>query len=397
MRNVTAPKTRLGLWGVFGRGNFGNEATLTALLHRLDRNEYEPVLFCEDPDAASALHGVPAVSLGRPVEGRGASRLGRALSTASNRLRLLRGAFAAARSVDAVIVAGTGGLERYGSGAFGTPFEIWALGRGSRLARRPFLLLDIGVERLPRRLARFFVRGAGRAAAYRSYRDAASRANMVANGLGAAAADAVVTDLALALRPPRSARASQPRVDLGVMDYWGRDSAHETSEAVHERYTLGMLALARALQGHGHVVRLVGGDEGDLEFARVLAADLGDATPVVDARSPEGLVAEMSAAHVVVASRYHTLVMALLAGTPALSIGYAEKHRAILDQLGLPVEHHDIESFDAHTVAEAALRLSAQAEALAPRIDAAVDAARQRLDAQWHDVERMLLATRGRP
>ncbi|MGN6205862.1 polysaccharide pyruvyl transferase family protein [Humibacter sp.] len=388
------PRIRVGLWGVFGRGNFGNEATLAAFLERLNSDEYDPVLFCEDPAAASALHGIPALSLGRPVEGRARSGLHGVASAGVNRLRLLRGALAAARSVDVVVVAGTGGLERYGSGAFGTPFEIWALGRGSRMARRPFVLLDIGVEVLPRKLARFFVRGAGKSADYRSYRDSTSRANMIVNGLHEAASDPVVTDLAFALRPPRSAPAAVPTVALGVMDYWGRDSSHETSEAVHKGYTAQLITLTRAFQSRGYAVRLVGGDDGDLGFAHLLAASLTDGTPVVEARSPDELVTEMSAAHVVVASRYHTVIMGLLAGTPVVSIGYGDKHRAILDQLGLRYEHHDIESFDAHEVAEAAMRLASERSELTTGIDEAVDAARERLDAQWRDIEPVLLATR---
>jgi polysaccharide pyruvyl transferase WcaK-like protein len=390
-----APKIRLGVWGVFGRGNFGNEATLTAFLERLDPDEYEPVLFCEDPEVASALHGIPALSLGRPVEGRARSGIHRVLAAALNRLALLRGSFAAARSVDVVVVAGTGGLERYGSGAFGTPFEIWALGRGSRAAHRPFLLLDIGVEVLPRRLARFFVRGAGKVAAYRSYRDASSRANMVINGLHSAASDPVVTDLAFALRPARSPRAIEPTVSLGVMDYWGRDSSHDTSEAAHNRYATQIIALTRAFQNNGYAVRLIGGDDGDVTFAHLLSASLADGTAVVEASSPEDLVAEMSAAHVVVASRYHTLIMALLAGTPVLSIGYSGKHRAILEQLALSEEHHDIETFDPHVVADAAIRLAEDAGAITRSIDDAVDGARERLDAQWHEVERVLTSGKG--
>lgn len=394
-RRVTARrKIRLGLWGVFGRGNFGNEATLTALLQRLDPARYESILFCEDPEAATAIHGLPARSLGRPFDGGSGGRAARARAAATNRLALLRDALDAVRSVDAVVIAGTGGLERYGSGAFGTPFEIWALGRGSRVARRPFVLLDVGVETLPRRLARYFVRSAGRASGYRSYRDASARDSMVANGLRAAASDPVVTDLAFGLRLERSALAPAPTVDLGVMDYWGRDSSHESSEATHAAYADRCAGLVRELRSRGWRVRLIGGDDGDLQFARELAGTLGDGTEVIDARTPQELVSEMSAAHVVIASRYHTLIMALLAGTPVLSIGYARKHGAMLEQLGLAAEHRDIEDFEPAEVAQAVTALAADREALTVRIDAAVEAARARLDAQAPTLDAVLESSR---
>jgi len=389
---VTPGRVRVGIWGVFGRGNFGNEATLTAFLQRLDPATHEPVLFCEDPEAASALHGVPARSLGSPVGDLPASRLARIAATASNRLRMITESRRAAGSVDVVVVAGTGGLERLGSGAFGTPFEIWSLARGSRRTRRAFLLLDIGVERLPRRLARYFVRGAARSAVHRSYRDAPSRDGMVASGLRAAAHDPVVTDLAFSLRPERSPLSPDPTVVLGVMDYWGRDDSREDGATVHERYLTECLALVRELRSRGWRVRLAGGDDGDLVFARRLSDALDDGIPVVEARSPEALVREMSAAHVVIASRYHTVIMALLAGAPVLSIGYSGKHRAILAQLGLPDDGRDIESFAGAEVAEAAIRLAGDRTATTTRIDRAVDEARARLDVQWREVEPLLTA-----
>ena len=391
---MTDRRIRVGLWGVFGRGNCGNEALLAAFLQRLGPAEYEPILFCEDPAAASALHGVPAVSLGHPVEGRARSGIRRVASAALNRLRLLRGAFKAALQVDVVIVVGSGGLERYGAGAFGTPFEMWTLGHASRVLQRPFILLNIGVEVLPRRLARFFVRGAGRAAAYRSYRDEISRQNMAANGLRSATSDPVVTDLAFGLRPSRRPPSPERIVVLGVMDYWGRDNSHETSEAVHRTYTARLLALTREFEAHKYEVRLVGGDDEDLEYAHLVAASLTDSASVAEARTPEQLVAEMSRAHIVVASRYHTVIMGLLAGTPVVSIGYGDKHRAILEQLGVSYAHHDIESFDPHEVAQAAMRLASERSELTAAIDDAVDAARGQLDAQWRDIEPVLLATR---
>jgi polysaccharide pyruvyl transferase WcaK-like protein len=386
---TAAARTRVGVWGVFGRGNFGNEATLTAFLGRLDGDVYSPILFCEDPAAASALHDdVPAERLGAPVVAPPRSRVLRIVKVATNRLGVVTRSIRAAGSVDTVVIAGTGGLERYGSGAFGTPFEIWALGVGCRLRRRPFVLLDVGVETLPRPMARFFVRGAARAAQYRSYRDEASRQSMLANG-ARAHNDAVVTDLAFSLSPARSPERGPRTVVVGVMDYWGRDDDHDAT-ALHLDYAARLTALVRGLGASGWRVRLVGGDDGDLPLAHRIAADAAAFAVAVDASTPEALVAEMSAASVVVASRYHTLIMALLAGTPAISIGYSTKHAEILKQLDLPNTHRDIEQFDPDELLSLIETASDEAEQRGQRIDAAVHAARDRLDDQWDTVDRTM-------
>jgi polysaccharide pyruvyl transferase WcaK-like protein len=389
------PKTRVGVYGVFGRGNFGNEATLASFLRRLDPERYEAVIICEAPAAAEAIHGVRAVRVGVPVDVGSAAGLRRRAITLTNRMGLLLASIRIARTLDAIVVAGTGGFERLGTGAFGTPIEIWSLGLGARLARRPFILLDIGVEYLPRAIGRYFARGTARFASYRSYRDSPSRDSVRRMGVRSAAKDPVATDLAFFLEPPRTKLRPGSTVSVGVMNYRSRESTREPSPEVREQYAAKCIELVRVLQAGGHAVRLVGGDEEDLVFARGLAETLSDGTPVVDARSATELVAELSASEVVVASRYHTLVMALLAGTPALSIGYSEKHRSILMQLGLPEVHYDIQSFDPAAVAAAVEELASNRPALSARIDVGVEGARRRLDAQWPDVEAALQRGRG--
>jgi polysaccharide pyruvyl transferase WcaK-like protein len=104
----------------------------------------------------------------------------------------------------------------------------------------------------------------------------------------------------------------------------------------------------------------------------------------------------MREASVVLATRYHTLIMALLAGTPTVSIGYGEKHRAMLRELGLPETHVDIEAFDPAQVADQLTELADRQPELTARIDSAVAAAKVRLDRQWHDVASALAVRKDR-
>jgi polysaccharide pyruvyl transferase WcaK-like protein len=288
------------------------------------------------------------------------------------------------------VVAGSGALERYGSGTFGWPFEIWALAWSSRLARHPFVLLDIGVQSHPTALARFFVRGAANAASYRSYRDAPSREAMRAMGVRNAGLDPVVTDMAFTFHPVLPSRSPSSAVVLGVMDYRRRDSAQDESGDVRARYESSCVELVRVLRARGRVVRLVGGADDDLIVARQIARTLNDGTAVLDVNSPEELVAEMSSADVVVASRYHTLILALVAGTPVVSIGYGEKHRAMLEQFDLPDSHSDIESFDPEEIAITIEALASERTALSLRINARLKTARELLEDQWRDVDVIL-------
>ncbi|KZM79378.1 polysaccharide pyruvyl transferase family protein [Cellulosimicrobium sp. I38E] len=392
-RSTDGPTVRVGLWGVFGTGNFGNEATLSALLQRFAPAPLVPVVLCERPDEARARHGVEAVALGPVVERSRAGRWGRLVGTARDRAGLLVGAVRTVRDLDAVVLAGTGCFERLGSGAWGVPYEIWALSLATRLRRRPFVVLDVGAETSPRATARAFVRSAARSARYRSFRDESSRSSMVA--IGAAAPDDVVaTDLAFGLdlrsAPPPAAERS---LVLGVMAYRGRDDSQGADPEA--AYRARVLRLVRLLDEAGWHVTLVGGDDVDLGFARSLEG-LPPHVAVVEARTPEELVALTGRAVVTVATRYHSVIMSLLAGTPVVSIGYGEKHRAVLLQLGLEDTHRDVETFDPVEVVAMVEDQARRHDEIRARIASGVADARERLDAQWPAVEDVLLARRTR-
>ncbi len=375
--------TRVGIWGVFGHGNYGNEATLGAFLAQLDPARFAPVLLTNDCDRAAELHGVAARQVSAPFARVSRNRLGRAVGAAANRSSYLRGAFRMVRDLDAVVVAGTGGLEHAGS--FGTPFEIWTLALACWARRKPYLLLDIGVDPQRRRTGRAFVRWAGALASYRSYRDERSRAAMRANGLRAARADPVVTDMAFALHAERAAAHDGDVVVVGVMRYDG--NTDQPSLPAYESYLERCTVLVRALlAAHRRVVLVVGDDE-DRPSASALARRSQDDRVVLSpAASPSELTAVMSGAATVVASRYHTLIFALLAGTPVVSIGYSAKNRAMLAQFRLPDTHRDAAEFDPVEVAGLVAQSVANREALSVVVSSGVAQARERLDQHWPDV-----------
>lgn len=382
--------TRVGIWGVFGHGNYGNEATLEAFLAQLDPSRFRPTVLTTDPERTTELHGVPAQLVGAPFSA-GGSGIRRAFHALTNRLAYLRGAFRAVSVQDAIVIAGTGGLEM--AGPFGTPFEIWALAVAARLRRRPYLLLDVGVDRLDG-VARFFAGHAGRLSTYRSYRDARARDNMHANGVAAAANDPVVTDMAFALTPTIEPHRDESLVVVGVIDY---HAPVPDAEAVYESYLQRVTQLLSLLTDAGHRVVLVVGDDEDRTTAEAIHARAGDdRVSLSAARTPAELTQLMSTASAVIATRYHTLIMSLLARTPVVSIGYSGKHQAMLEQFGLPDNHQDAGEFDPAQVAEQTAQCIADGAALSAKIDAEVVAARARLDAHWEHVFAVMESRGGR-
>lgn len=377
--------TRVGIWGVFGTGNFGNEATLSALLERLRSPSWHTTLICEQPSAAAQDHGVPGVRMGPVADVSGRRRSTRIAGLAGNRLRTFFGALRVVRFMDSVVLAGTGSFERLGSGAWGVPFEMWSLATACLLFRRPLVILNVGAESLPRPSARFFVRQTSRAATYRSYRDESTRDALTSMG-GTGHGDVVATDLAFGLTVETRSEVAADMVVVGLMNYRGRDDTEHDRVETHYRHRVTVLI--DLLRTDGFDVVVVGGDEVDLDFARSLS--LPQDVPIVEARTPQEIVDVVGRAAVTVATRYHTLIMSLLAGTPVASIGYGEKHRSMLLQLGLDDTHRDVESFDPAEVAALVRDLTERRATITPHIAEGTATARRLLDEQWADVVRVL-------
>ena len=389
-KDLSGRRTVVAVCGHFGCGNYGNEATLSAVLARLGRSEYDPIVFCDGPEEAARTHGVRARRLSARTAPHGP------VGAAWRLLRQALVSFAACFRVDAVMIAGSGGLERYGSGPFGFPFTIWVLSLGARIARRPFLMVDIGVQELPTALGRFFARKAGRSATYRSFRDDISRNAMVSMGVSAAIADDVIGDLVFGLPPERVPKLGG--VVVGVMDYRRRDAYGSQAVEVHRQYVDRCRRLIESLRRSGHTVRVVGGDDADAVVGRELADQFRDgAVTYLDVSTPHELLAALAEADVAVASRYHTLVMSLLAGTPVIPIGYSAKHVAALHRLGLPTASFDIETFEPVEVALAVEGQLDNRDEVAGRIVSAVETARSRLDAEWLTLHGVLRRRRSRP
>jgi polysaccharide pyruvyl transferase CsaB len=95
-------------------------------------------------------------------------------------------------------------------------------------------------------------------------------------------------------------------------------------------------ALGRAVRTGtgGTIVALPFDRTQDTEASRRVARAGGGT--VVEAATPEDLLAVVAATDVVVAVRLHALIFAALCGVPALAIAYDPKVRAFADEIGVP-------------------------------------------------------------
>ena len=228
---------------------------------------------------------------------------------------------------------------------------------------------------------------------YRSYRDTASKAFMESIGFDARR-DAVYPDIAFSLPAPTSTREQGAdhaplTVGVGVMAYHGW-LKQNTSARVYNEYLAKLTDFVLWLLDRGHLVRVLIGDLIDRSAVEDLVTNVRKARPELPpdrllacpSDSLQGLMQEMAATDVVVATRFHNIICALKAGKPVVSIGYGEKNAVLLVEMGLQGFCQRIDGLQCDLLIEQFTRLVANRQRYAQSIRAATLALRERLDQQ---------------
>jgi polysaccharide pyruvyl transferase WcaK-like protein len=329
---------RVGLFGLLGTGNLGNDGSLAAVLAHL-RTKHPQArveVFCSGPDDVMARHGVPAVRMNwYRDEYATASRVGGIVRKGLGKVVDFFRTANWVRRQNVVIVPGMGVLETtLPLRPWGWPYSLWLLSFTGKLVGTKVVLLAVGAGTVADRANRALLVGAARLAHYRSYRDEISRDAMCAMGVDTSR-DPVHTDLAFALPNPRPL-VDHGVVGVGVMDYHGSNTDRANAERIHRDYVHRMTEFVRWLAGDGRVVRLFVGDQVDETVAEKIIAAVGSpAVSVVHTSSLDGLLREMARVDTVVASRYHNVLAAVKLGKPTVAVGYAAKSDALMAEMGL--------------------------------------------------------------
>ncbi|WP_030785418.1 polysaccharide pyruvyl transferase family protein [Streptomyces sp. NRRL S-920] len=390
---------RVGVFGLLGSGNLGNDGSLEAVLGYLRAEHPRAVVdaLCGGPGTVTARYGIPATRLHwYRGEYRTASRAG---AVAGKGLGKLVDAFRTAawvRRHDVVIVPGMGVLEAtLPLRPWGFPYALFLLCASGRLLGTRVALVGVGAAPIGNRATRALVRWSARSAAYRSYRDTLSRDAMRAMGVDTAR-DEVYPDLAFALPAPPTG-TSTGTVCVGVMDFHGGDDDRDRAEEIHRRYLEGTTRFVRALAEGGRPVRLLTGDACDAPVvAAILDAVDSPLVTAAEAASLADLMKETAAADAVVATRYHNLVCALKAGTPTLALGYAAKSDALMARMGLGAYCHPAGEIDTDRLLEQFRELEGRSAELRQTLTERNKHTAQQLDDQFTALTRTLFKATAR-
>ena len=224
-----------------------------------------------------------------------------------------------------------------------------------------------------------------RLAQYRSFRDPGSKAYMAGCGCDTSR-DTVAPDLVFGLPVPAAARRRDGPLVVGVnaMAYYGWSHDPARGQEVHRVYLEKLAAFVRWLAAEGHVVRLFIGEDRDLAACRALHERVASdrLLPAEDAGSLHDLLAQFAATDLVVATRFHNVVAALMLAKPVLSIGYAVKNDELMADMGLAACCQAVEELEVERLKEQFRQLRASREAIAAAIAERTRAYRAALEGQ---------------
>ena len=393
---------KIAFFGHFDSSNFGNESTLAAILYNL-RCVYpdaEVTCICTGPEATVATHQIDAIPITETIvkwQTRNPfAKVVRKICVGvpSEFYRWAKGLMRL-RSIDMLIIPGTGLLtDAYGLSHWG-PYSVFKWSLLAKACRCKLLFVSVGAGPIYSALGRRFVKSALSLANFRSYRDKSTKQYL--NGIGFDTPnDRIYPDLVFSLPetaiPNEDSRKTRRFVvGVGLMHYAGKYSDSRPSNEIYFAYLGNLVKVVSWLVAHEYEVRLLHGDLEDVParqaFRDLLRERLSaqDEVHVIDEPvfSVENLLSQIAATDLVVATRFHNVLLALLCNKPVISISFHHKCESLMGAMGLSAYCVDFSDLKADILIDKFRDLERNASRLKPLINEKVGEFRRALNEQY--------------
>jgi polysaccharide pyruvyl transferase WcaK-like protein/SAM-dependent methyltransferase len=396
---------RVGLFGLLGQGNLGNDGSMEAVLAYLREAYPDMVLdaLCSGPALVSERYALRAAPLGRfdtntshevGLGGMVRRCLELGAETVVDTFRIATWV----RRHDSVIVPGMGVLEQtVPLRPWQTPYLMFVLSMSGKILGTKVALVSVGANVMHDRLTRRLFITAARLAHYRSFRDTVSRDAIREMGLDVSG-DAVYPDVVFALRTEQYEQDPPAVVGVGIMDYSGTNEDRRQGDEIRSAYVAKMTRFVTWLVENGRQVRVFTSDSVDEPIAAQIVADIKAQYPelppfqVVTEPVPSTaeLLRQTASVGTVVATRFHNVLYSLRLGRPTVAIGYAAKHQALMTQMGMSRYCQEARSLDVARLIEQFTELESRAAELRLIIAERNAALAQEVDNQFRELSAVL-------
>jgi polysaccharide pyruvyl transferase WcaK-like protein len=432
MSDASAPASSVnepiivGLMGPFGYGNLGDAATQDAMIQHLRRRIPSVDLrgFSLDPADTKKRHGIESFPISRQSsrpddaspDGRyaavaawigrrsfsGARSLQRVLLRLPIEGKLIASARKSLSGVKLLIISGGGQIEDYwgGGGPWSYPYTLLKWCIIAKLIGAKIAVVSVGAGPINSGLSARFLRWALKLSDYRSFRDTFSQS--LVRSIGLTRDDGVFPDLAFSLEQPQECvspleTAGRRRIAIGPIGFMKPGFWPREKEELYEDYAKKLVMFIRFLLDRGDTVVFV---PGEAHYDRLIIDDIVkrlDLTALEAERVEQpaietvtDLLAQLSKVNLVVASRFHNLVMAHMLGKPTIALSYQEKIDCLMQAAELPEYCFHLSDFDVQTLKERIALLEAEAEAIRAKLLLQCEHNRSKLLSQYDQVLRLL-------
>lgn len=336
---------RVGLFGLLGSGNIGNDASTEALMAylRTDHPDAEIDAMCMGWVQMRERYGIEAIPFQWQQAHQRPDQRGTGLKALGKVIDVVRTA-AWVRRHDVIIIPGMGIMEAaLPINPWGVPYALYLLALAGVLFGTRVALVSAGASPARNKATRWLYTNAARMASYRSFRDPASREVMRSQGVDTTADD-VYPDLVFSAPLPPPAPVDPDLVGIGVMTYSGTNEDRGAGRAeIYAAYTTAMTEFITWLIDNGRSVRVFVGDEVDQVTVDKIVADARRQRPDVDPARITGdpvktaaeLLQVMEPVATVVATRFHNVLFSLKFCKPTISVGYSPKNDSLMLDMGL--------------------------------------------------------------
>jgi polysaccharide pyruvyl transferase WcaK-like protein len=246
----------------------------------------------------------------------------------------------------------------------GAPYQLYKWCQIAKIGGAQILFLSVGVGPIMNRISRFLMLRALKMADYRSYRETAAFNYLKEIGFDTSR-DFLYPDLVFSLPKeslpgPKGTSSNPIIVGLGLISYHGWSYDPGLGEDIYQAYFSKIKSFASWLFSKGFIVCLIFGDKDDRrpvnEFIafvnkqgqtawreRLIAEEIANVSQLFDRLAQTDLV---------VASRFHNVLCALMLEKPVISLGYHEKNDNLMTEMGLEKFCHNIEQFTLEKLVE---------------------------------------------
>lgn len=435
---------RIGVFGHYGNRNLGDEAITAAVVRniRCHVEGAEIVGLSINPEDTRQRHGIAAFPIrDRADTGPGPARPARpaatetraepaaavdgikqrikrvgiiyrplkavaatvhALRAAARELLFLRRCWSMVRSLDLLMISGSNQfLDNFG-GPLGFPYTLLKWTLLARIAGTPVAVLSLGAGPISSSVSKLLICKVLNTVSYHSLRDRGSQRLIMQ--IGYRGATRVAPDLAFSLlsgdRSARTARPSgRPVVGLNPMPVYDGRYWPVADPEKYDNYVAKLTDFVGRLIEAQYPVVLFSTQAKDALVIEDIQARLAQHSGAARLRvrlsdSVDELVATLQGMDLVVATRFHGVLLPLLVERPVVGICYQSKTRELMDDMGQGKYALDLNGFAADELWECFSRLIGQREDETQRIVDKKNAYVEALEHQYREVFGLLAGGR---